>query len=225
MYVVFQSRWCFLTSSFCLLSQIVHHICSHWSLSVIKRSPYVFDGKVPLWAPLDGTPPQKVFLVFLRGIFPGKRGEGKCMWHVSILTVCEITCACISLERLRQFQKSTLNNDHLGALYVVVCFINGSCGTWARWERLSWFFRDNFICLDGGFFEAVRRSFQAIVFYFDKCVCHGIVCVYYGVVWVLVANPRVYRVFRIRVSMLTLCWGDEKKVVDGWRCLCDSPHR
>ena len=73
--------------------------------------------------------------------------------------------------------------------------------------------------------EAVRRSFQAIVFYFDKCVCHGIVCVYYGVMWVLVANPRVYRVFRIRVSMLTLCWGDEKKVVDGWRCLCDGPHR
>ena len=48
------------------------------------------------------------------------------MRHVSILVVSKITCACISLERLRQFQVSALNNGHLLVLYMVASLVGGS---------------------------------------------------------------------------------------------------
>ena len=67
-----------------------------------------------------------MFFVSLRGDFPGKGSNGICMRHVSILVVSEITCACISQERLRQFQVSALNNDHLVVLHIVVSLVGGS---------------------------------------------------------------------------------------------------
>lgn len=77
-----------------------------------KKFTICFWWESPQWAPLDGTPPQKLFLVSLRG-FPCETGrEGKCMRHVSIMAVSEITCAWISLERLRQSRVSAPNNDH-----------------------------------------------------------------------------------------------------------------
>lgn len=62
------------------------------------------------------------------------------MRHVSILVVCKITCAWISLERPRQFQVSALNNDHHIVLYIVVPLVGGSHAVWVGWvgESVVW---------------------------------------------------------------------------------------